>query len=135
MKKEVTTLKQLAQILELSTSTFSRALNDHPDISSETREKVQKLASKMNYMPNIFAKGFRKHKTNIIGVIVPNVTHYFTSTIVKEILRESELKGYRVIISESNNDVKKEKEMLLTMLQFGVDGILMSLSKMTKNIE
>ncbi len=135
MKKEVTTLKQLAQILNLSISTVSRALNNHPDISKETREKVQKLASKLNYMPNIFAKGFRKHKTNIIGVIVPNVTHYFTSTILKEILKEAEVKGYRVIISESNNDVKKEKEILLTMLQFGVDGILMSLSKMTKNIE
>jgi len=135
MKKEVITLKQLAQTLNLSISTVSRALNNHPDISKETREKVQKLASKLNYMPNIFAKGFRKHKTNIIGVIVPNVTHYFTSTILKEILKEAETKGYRVIISESNNDVKKEKEMLLTMLQFGVDGILMSLSKMTKNIE
>jgi LacI family transcriptional regulator len=135
MKKEITTLKQMAQMLELSTSTVSRALNDHPDISKATRDRVQKLARKLNYMPNIFAKGFRKHKTNIIGVIVPSVTHYFTSTILKEILRESEAKGYRVIISESNNDVKKEKEMLLTMLQFGVDGILMSLSKMTVDID
>lgn len=134
MKKEVTTLKKIAQLLEISTSTVSRALNNHPDISEKTANKVKKLAKKLNYMPNIFAKGFRQHKTNIIGVIVPNILSYFRSTILKEILLQAEAKGYRVIISESNNDVKKEKEMLHTMLQFGVDGILMSLSKNTIDI-
>jgi LacI family transcriptional regulator len=135
MKKEVTTLKKMAQLLELSTSTVSRALNNHPDISEETTKKVKNLAKKLHYMPNIFAKGFRQHKTNIIGVIVPNILSYFISTILKEILLQAEIKGYRVIISETNNDVKKEKEMLHTMLQFGVDGILMSLSKNTVNVE
>lgn len=135
MKKEVTTLKKMAKMLNLSTSTISRALNHHPDISEKTSKKVIELAKRLNYMPNIFAKGFRQHKTNIIGVIVPNITSYFTSTILKEILLQSEKKGYRVIISESNNDVLKEKEMLLTMLQFGVDGILMSLTKNTIDIE
>lgn len=135
MKKKVTTLKMLAQNLELSISTVSRALNDHPDISIETKEKVKQLALAMNYTPNIFAKGFRNHKTNIIGVIVPNVTHYFTSTIIRGILEEASLLGYRVIISESNNDVIKQKDMFNTMLQFGVDGILASLTKMTKEID
>jgi LacI family transcriptional regulator len=129
MKKEVTTLKKIAQLLEISTSTVSRALNNHPDISEETTKKVKNLAKKLHYMPNIFAKGFRQHKTNIIGVIVPNILSYFISTILKEILLQAEIKGYRVIISETNNDIKKEKEILHTMLQFGVDGILMSLSK------
>lgn len=135
MKKEVTTLKKMAQLLEVSTSTVSRALNNHPDISEETSKKIKDLAKKLHYMPNIFAKGFRQHKTNIIGVIVPNILSYFISTILKEILLQAEIKGYRVIISETNNDVKKEKEMLNTMLQFGVDGILMSLSKNTINVD
>jgi len=135
MRKEVTTLKKLAQILDLSTSTVSRALNDHPDISAETTKKVKLLAKEMHYVPNLFAKGFRKHKSNIIGVIVPNITHYFTTTILKGILEEASTKGYRVIISESNNNVIKQTEMLNTMIQFGVDGILVSLTKMTKNID
>ncbi|MFT4644494.1 MAG: LacI family transcriptional regulator [Planctomycetota bacterium] len=135
MKKEVTTLKKMAHLLDISTSTVSRALNNHPDISEETTKKVKKLAKKLHYMPNIFAKGFRQHKTNIIGVIVPNILSYFISTILKEILLQAEIKGYRVIISETNNDVKKEKEMLHTMLQFGVDGILMSLSKNTVDVD
>lgn len=135
MKKETTSLKKLAQELNLSVSTISRALNDHPDISDSTKTKVQKLAAKLNYVPNIFAKGFRQHKTNIIGVIVPNITHYFTSTILKGILEEASLKGYRVIISESNNDAVKQTEMLKTMLQFNVDGILMSISKVTRQVD
>jgi len=135
MKKEITTLKKIAKTLDLSTSTISRALNDHPDISKLTKEKVKKLALKLNYVPNLFARGFRLHKTNIIGVIVPNITHYFTSTIIKGILEEAEVKGYRVIISESNNSISKQQEMLQTMVQFGVDGVLMSLSKMTRDID
>ncbi len=135
MKKELTTLKQIAKKLDLSTSTISRALNDHPDISETTKKKVKKIAQELNYVPNLFAKGFRQHKTNIIGVIVPNITHYFTTTIIRGILEESASKGYRVIVSESNDDVIKQTEMLKTMMQFGVDGILMSLSKMTRNVE
>lgn len=135
MKKEVITLKKLAQILDLSTSTVSRALNDHSDISEATKVKVKNLAQSMHYVPNIFAKGFRKHKTNIIGVVVPNITHYFTTTVVRGILEEAAVKGYKVIISESNNDAVKQTEMLNTMMQFGVDGILASLTKMTRNID
>ncbi|MEN3323344.1 LacI family DNA-binding transcriptional regulator [Mariniflexile soesokkakense] len=135
MKKGVTTLKKLAKILNVSVSTVSRALNDHPDISTETKDSVKKLAQSMNYVPNIFAKGFRKSKSNILGVLVPNITHYFHSTILKGILEEASLRGYRVIISESNNDVLKQTEMLNTLTQFGVDGILASLTKMTKNVD
>lgn len=134
MKKEIITLKKLAKELNISISTVSRALNDHPDISTKTKEKVKYLAQKHHYVPNIFAKGFRKRKSNILGVIVPNITHYFTSTILRGILYEASLKGYRVIISESNNDAKKQTEMLKTMIQFGVDGILVSLTKMTKDV-
>ncbi len=135
MKKEITTLKKLALELDLSISTVSRALNDHSDISAKTKARVKQLASDLNYVPNVFAKGFRNHKTNIIGVIVPNVTHYFTTTIIRGIIEESSVRGYRVIISETNNDVIKQKEMLNTMIHFGVDGILASLTKMTRDID
>jgi len=135
MKKKITTLKMLSKELNISISTVSRALNNHPDISVETKKKVNQLAQTMNYVPNIFAKGFRKNKSNIIGVIVPNITHYFTVTIVRGILEEASAQGYRVIISESNNDISKQKEMFNTMIQFGVDGILASLTKMTKEID
>jgi len=134
-KKNIITLKKIATELKLSISTVSRALNNHPDISSKTREKVKKYAKQNNYVPNIFAKGFRAHKTNIIGVIVPDISHYFTATLLKGIIREAERTGHKVIISESVNDVKKQTELLKTMNQFGVDGILLSLARKTKNVD
>ena len=134
-KKRNTTLKELSKELSLSISTVSRALNDHPDISLATKERVKKLAKQMNYVPNLFARGFRSRETHILGVIVPNISHLFTSTIIKGIIEEAELRGYRVIISESNNDDAKQVEMLNTMTQFGVDGVLMSLARKTKDVE
>ena len=89
----------------------------------------------MHYAPNLFARGFRSQRSHILGVIVPNIAHLFTSTILKGILEEAELRGYRVIISESNNNEAKQIEMLNTMSQFGVDGILMSLTRKTKKID
>lgn len=135
MKKDVTTLKKIAETLNISISTVSRALNDHQDISDKTKEKVKTLAKKMNYVPNLFAKGFRHHRSHMIGVVVSNVTHHYTTTIIRGILEEAATRGYRVIISESNNDIEKQTEMLNTMIQFGVDGILLSLSKLTRDVD
>ena len=134
-RKQNITLKELSKELGLSISTVSRALNDHPDISDNTKSKVQQLAKELNYIPNLFAKGFRTHHSHILGVIVPNVSHYFTTTMLKGILDEGEKLGYRIIISESKNDEKKQAEMLQTMLQFGVEGILMALARRTKSID
>ena len=133
-RKENVTLKGLAQELELSVSTVSRALNNHPDISTSTKKRVQALAKELNYVPNLFAKGFRTHHTHILGVIVPNVSHYFTTTILKGILDEGEKLGYRIIICESKNDEKKQADMLQTILQFGAEGILMALARKTTSI-
>ncbi|MCF6167240.1 LacI family DNA-binding transcriptional regulator [Lutibacter sp.] len=134
-KKRIITLRDLAQKLDLSTSTVSRALNNHPDISKLTKDKVKELADELNYTPNIFAKGFRQHKSRTIGVIVPNISHHYTSTIIKGILKESNVKGYIVIVTECNNDFVKQTDLLQTMIKFGVDGILMSVSKMTQNVD
>ena len=134
-KKNLVTLKKIAQNLGISISTVSRALNNHPDISSKTKEEVIAFAKKIHYVPNLFARGFRTHKTNIIGVIVPNISHYFTSTLLKGILREAENLGYKIIISESINNVEKQSEMLQAMIQFGVDGILLSLARKTKDVD
>lgn len=113
--------------LGLSVSTVSRALNNHPDISKKTRIKVQELARSYKYSPNLFAKGFRTKHTHIIGVIVPDISHYFTTTTVKGILEQGEALGYQVFVAESQNSEQKQENLLRSMTQFGVDGILLSL--------
>ncbi|MEM0931913.1 MAG: LacI family DNA-binding transcriptional regulator [Bacteroidota bacterium] len=134
-KHQNITLKELANDLGLSISTVSRALNDHPDISAGTKKRVKKLAEKYNYVPNVLASGFRSHRTHILGVIVPNISHFFTTTILKGVLEEAERLGYRVIISESKNDQQKQTEMLTTMIHFGVDGILLALARKTRSVD
>ncbi|MCW2118285.1 LacI family DNA-binding transcriptional regulator [Flavobacterium sp. 7A] len=134
-KKNIITLKKIALDLELSISTVSRALNDHSDISEETKNRVKTYANKVKYVPNLFAKGFRSHKTNIIGVIIPNIEHRFTSTLLRGIISASELNGYKVIICESFNSDTRQAELLETMIQFGVDGVLLSLTKKTQNVD
>lgn len=134
-KKNIVTLKKIAFELGLSISTVSRALNDNANISVETKELVKAYATKVKYAPNLFAKGFRSHKSNIIGVIIPNIEHHFTATLLRGIISNAELNGYKVIICESINNEKKQAELLQTMIQFGVDGVLLSLTKKTKNVE
>ncbi|WP_297707228.1 LacI family DNA-binding transcriptional regulator [uncultured Eudoraea sp.] len=134
-KKKNTTLKELAAVLGLSISTVSRALNDHPDISKKTKENVVSLAKQLHYVPNLFARGFRSQESHILGVIVPNISHLYTSTILKGILEEAEIRGYRVIVSESKNNETKQAEMIQTMMQFGVDGILLSLARSISTVD
>ena len=131
----IITLKKIASDLELSISTVSRALNNHSDISDETKELVKAYAAKVKYVPNLFAKGFRSHKTNIIGVIIPNIEHTFTASLLRGIISSAELNGYKVIICESFNSIQKQAELLETMIQFGVDGVLLSLTKKTQNVD
>ena len=70
MMKAHVTIKDLAKELDISPSTVSRALKDHPDISPETKRLVKELAEEMNYKPNLIAQGLRKSKTNTIGVLL-----------------------------------------------------------------
>ena len=77
MKKSRTTITEIAKELNISPSTVSRALNNHPAISSKTREAVIELAKKRNYLPNLLALNLLKKRTNTIGIIVHKITSKF----------------------------------------------------------
>lgn len=72
-----TTIIDIAEKLGISPSTVSRALNDHPHIKSETKEKVKKLAKRLHYYPNPIAQSLKSNQTTTIGVIVPEIKHVF----------------------------------------------------------
>ncbi len=79
------TLKDIAKALNLSPSTVSRAMKNHPAISEETRRLVQRYAAEHRYKPNTLAMQLRTNKNNTIGVIVPQIVHYFFSTVLSAI--------------------------------------------------
>lgn len=130
-----TTLKDIAKQLGVSITTVSKALKDYPDVSSKTKNLVKNLAKELNFVPNSFAVGLRKHESKTIGVIIPTMIHYFFSSVVDAILSEAEKKNYMVIIMLSNEDSDLEKKQIDLLLNKGVDGIIISLSNKTKEFK
>ena len=130
MKRQVT-IKDIAQKLGISVSTVSRALKDHPDISLKTRQAVQELAKLLGYKPNLIALKLKNSQTNTIGVIIPEIQHYFFSTILNGIEEVAYKNNYSVMVFQSNESYMREVLNTQTLLANRVDGVLASFSKNT----
>lgn len=135
MRTRKPTLKDIAQALNVSVATVSRALQDRPDISAETKSKVLALATQFKYQPNPLAQHLRLQKSNTIGVIVPKIVHYYLSTIISGVLDEAHRFGYQVLLCESRQLYAQEVESIQTLLRSGVDGILLNLSNETNEYD
>lgn len=129
------TLKEIAEKLNISITTVSKALKDYPDVSKKTKQRVLDLAKDLNYIPNSFAVSLRMQQSKTIGVIVPATVHHFFSNVIKGILKEAEKKDYLVILLHSNENFELEKKQVDLLISKGVDGILISLSNNTNNFE
>ena len=135
MDNKITTLKEIAKRLKFSVSTVSRALHNHPSIGLRTTAQVQHLARELNYEPNQTALFFKQQKTNTIGVILPNLKEEFFSQAVNGIEDMANSNNYSVLIGQSHDDVEKEKKIAAAMKDHRVDGLIVSISKHTKNYE
>lgn len=134
MKSQVT-LKDIAKMLGVSVPTVSRALKDYPDISAETKQKVLQLVEELNYTPNQFALNLRKNKSNTIGVLIPEIVHHFFSSVISGIIEVADEKGYSVMLFQTNESIAREIREARLMLNGRVDGLLISLSNETKNLD
>lgn len=119
-----TTLKSLAQALNMSVSTVSKALNDSYEISEVTKKTVQEFAKKHNYHPNVHAKFLKTGKTNTIGVVLPKMTGSFEAQILAGMQKAASAHHYRTIIMNTMENEELEKLALQSMLDKSVDGIL-----------
>lgn len=129
-----TTLKDLAKLLSLSPSTISRALADHPDISAETKKRVQDVAQGMNYIPNLRAKYLRSRHSKLIALIMPEMNMFFMPSLMNAINKVVEAKDYSLIVLQSDNSLWKEKQLIQYCLNLSVDGVLLSVSTETSNL-
>ena len=121
-------LKRLAQELNLSISTVSRALKDSYEVSAETKKRVTALAKKLNYQPNPFATSLRAQSSKTIAVIVPDIANNFFSSAIVGIEEIAQQKGYHVLIYLTHESLQKEVEITRLLQSGRVDGILMSVS-------
>lgn len=130
-KNKKTTIKDIANVLGITPSAVSKALNDHPRISKETKLAVKQIAENLNYQPNHLASALRKGKSNLVGVIVPRTNSHFFSSVLENIEKVLNKEGYNVIITQSNESYKKECQNIDTLLHTQVDGIIASLANET----
>lgn len=133
MRSAQVTIKDIAEQLGISPSTVSRALKDHPDISKETKKAVTDLAEKLNYRPNALALSLRSSRSNVLGVIIPEIVHYFFSQVISGIEDVAYDAGYQVIVCQSNESYIREVKNTQALLGSRIEGLLVSVSKETRD--
>ena len=126
-------LEDLAKKLKVSKVTISKALRDHPDISDETKIKVKELAERMGYTPNFMAKNLSAKKSDIIGLVVPKLAHFFFGSIIESIYNTAFENNYETVITVSQESAFREKKHVQSLLAMRVDGLIISITEHTKD--
>ncbi|MCK5136817.1 MAG: LacI family DNA-binding transcriptional regulator [Bacteroidales bacterium] len=135
MRSAQVTIKDIAEKLRISPSTVSRALKDHPDISKATKKAVKELAEKLNYEPNAIALSLLSSRSNNIGLIIPEIVHYFFSQVISGIEDVANDAGYHVIICQSNESFSREVKNVQALLSSRIEGLILSISKETRDLD
>ena len=123
------TLKQIAKELNVSVSTVSKALNDSPEISEQTKVKIKEYAKLKNYKPNVIGLNLKNRKTKTIGVIIPNILNSFFAKVFSGIEKVADSNGYNVIMCISNESLDKEAHTLEMLSNGTIDGFVLSISE------
>ena len=128
------TMKDIARELNVSVATVSRALKNSPRISRQQRERIQAYANEHNFSPNLIAESLRNSRVRpmkIIGVIVPELTHFYFSSVLAGIEEAAERKGYRIMVAHSNEQHEREVNICKSFFENKVCGIIVSQAKDT----
>lgn len=133
MKREIT-IYDIARRLQVSSSTVSRALQDHPELSQKTIAKVKATAEKLGYRHNSFASNLRKQRTYTIGMIVHELQSNFMVSVLAGVEKITSRAGYDLIITHSSESFEKEEANVRNLFHKRVDGLFVSLSLNSPNI-
>ncbi|MEM9919887.1 MAG: LacI family DNA-binding transcriptional regulator [Bacteroidota bacterium] len=135
MLRSQPTIHDIAKELNVSPSTVSRALKDHPRISKRTKAAVKEVAHRINYKHNNIASALRAGKSYMLGVIIPTANRTFFGNVLRGIEQVASQNGYNVLITQSNDLVETEIKNIDTLLQAHVDGVILSIAKSTQNLD
>lgn len=128
------TMKDIAKVFGVSVATVSRSLNDSPRIRVELRRSIQAYAREHNFYPNVVAQSLRSSNIKplrIIGVIVPELVHYYFSSILSGIEEVAWANGYRIMVAKSGDDYEREVEICQSFFNLRVCGVIVSQAKQT----
>jgi len=118
------TMKEVAECARVSISTVSHVINKTRHVDKETHDRVLEAIKKLNYAPNIFARGLRGKKIRVIGVIISDIRESFFAEVVKVIELTAHSEGYSVILCDSEDDPLKEQLHINALIQNGVEGLI-----------
>lgn len=118
------TIKQLARALGLSHSTVSRALNDHPAISIETKTRIRQAASKSGYVPNSAARVLRNERSGIIGLVIPDIQNDFYTTVAKTISDAAAEQSWQMILASTDDQPERENLAVRSLLKVRAEGVI-----------
>ncbi|MBE8713334.1 LacI family DNA-binding transcriptional regulator [Sphingobacterium hungaricum] len=118
----------LAEVLNISTSTVSRAFRNTNDINPETRKRILEKAAELNYQPNHYASNLREQKSKTIAVIIPELANNYFSQIIQGVEKVAKTAGYHILIFVTDDDIQKEREFMRSLSNGRVDGVVMSAS-------
>ncbi|WP_222539402.1 LacI family DNA-binding transcriptional regulator [Pedobacter polysacchareus] len=130
-RQKRTTIYDIAEKLNLAASSVSRALSNSDKINAETKALVLKTAAEMNYQQNAMASNLRKGSNPTIGVVVPRINQYFFSNIIAGLEEVTFNKGYNLVICQSNESHEREVEVVNTLINQNVSGIVISIAAET----
>ena len=120
------TLKDIAEELQVSVTTVSKAINKHPDISVARRKQIMQLLEERRYVPNIMAKNLRSAKTRFISLIVSDNTNPYYAKVIKGVEAVLSRQGYHTIISNNNENPQVETNLLNEIISINVAGVLIT---------
>ena len=132
---DVITLKKISQLLNISISTASRALKDHPDIADATKQKVKELAEMLEYEPNPYAIQLSTSHSNIFGLIVPEVSNLFYTSFIDAVEDESRKFGYTLIILKTDDDAEIEAAHIKYCKKHRIAGLFACITPNASNFE
>ena len=135
MVSQAITLKDIAKQLNVSVSTVSRALSNHPRIGLHTKERVLALAKKLNFRPNPLAVNFKNNKSRNIGIIIPELVKHFYSQLITGAEQLASKHGYNVVICQSNESTEKEEKLIEVLLNSRVEALLICIANETVDKE
>lgn len=137
-EKQPLTMKDIAAQLGVSVATVSRALKNSPNISKQRRELIQQYAREHDYYPNVIAEQLRHSRqkpSQIIGVILPQIVHYYFASILSGIEEKAKERGYRIMVAQSDEQYEREREICESFMKNKVCGIIVSQAKDTEQYD
>jgi len=134
-RKSHITLDDIAKKLKVSRVTVSKALRGHPDISEKTAKRIRKTASDLGYSPNFIARNLSARQSNMLGVVIPKVAHFFFGSVIESIYNTAFENNYETILTVSQENAERERKHIQTLVSMRVDGIIISISQQTRDTE